>query len=81
MWFDQLEGASVFSRIDFGTGYYQLRFDESDVAMWLSDLGASIRSSWSRYLVDQCSVDRVNLMDQVFRRFLDELRSCSLATS
>ena len=44
--FDQLQGASVFSKIDLKFGYHQLKIKESDVLKIASGLVMVTTSSW-----------------------------------
>jgi hypothetical protein len=71
--FDQMQGSSVFSKIDLRSGYHQLRIQESDIPK------TTFRTRYGLYEYTMMSIGLMNalayfmyLMNKVFMEYLDK---------
>ena len=72
--FDQLKGARVYSKIDLGTGYHQLRVRETDIPKTVF----STRYGYFEFTVMPFGLTNaptafINLKHKVFQPYLDQL--------
>ena len=67
--FDQLKGATVFSKIDLRSGYYQLKVCESD------DFSDTVWALWvfgDVMWTHKCPAVFIDLLNRVFKEYLDK---------